>query len=287
MAKYRHVRTEFWQDPKVLEEMTPEDRYFYLYLLTNPFTTQIGIYSITKKQMAFDIGYSIESINSLMDRFQNHHRLVVYNSDTREIAIIKWGKYNLNKAGKPMMDCIEKELQEVKDKTLIELVYPHIPNDAIRDSFSRYVNDTYHDTLTSRGQKEKEKEKEKEKYILSSKLDDTSSKNDVIPYKLIIDLLNKVAGTRYRPTTAKTKKDIKARWNEGFRFEDFKHVILVKTEEWLHDPAMNKFLRPETLFGTKFESYLNQKGGLSHGGNHKGAGSRSQGRNISEDDIPY
>lgn len=61
----------------------------------------------------------------------------------------------------------------------------------------------------------------------------------------------------------------------------------MKTEEWLHDPAMNKFLRPETLFGTKFESYLNQKGGLSHGGNHKGAGSRGQGRNISEDDIPY
>nr|WGD75167.1 conserved phage C-terminal domain-containing protein [Bacillus subtilis] len=261
MAKYRHVRTEFWQDPKVLEEMTPEDRYFYLYLLTNPFTTQIGIYSITKKQMAFDIGYSIESINSLMDRFQNHHRLVVYNSDTREIAIIKWGKYNLNKAGKPMMDCIEKEPQEVKDKTLIELVYPHIPNDAIRESFSRYVNDTYHDTLTSRGQKEKEKEKEKEKYILSSKLDDTSSKNDVIPYKLIIDLLNKVSGKNYRSATQKTRSLIKARWNEGFRFNDFKHVILVKTQEWLNDPEMNKFIRPETLFGTKFENYLNQKGG--------------------------
>ncbi|MEC0498541.1 conserved phage C-terminal domain-containing protein [Bacillus subtilis] len=259
MAKYRHVRTEFWQDPKVLEEMTPEDRYFYLYLLTNPFTTQIGIYSITKKQMAFDIGYSIESINSLMDRFQNHHRLVVYNSDTREIAIIKWGKYNLNKAGKPMMDCIEKELQEVKDKTLIELVYPHIPNDAIRESFSRYVNDTCHDTLTSRGQKEKEKEKEK--YILSSKLDDTSSKNDVIPYKLIIDLLNKVSGKNYRSATQKTRSLIKARWNEGFRFNDFKHVILVKTQEWLNDPEMNKFIRPETLFGTKFENYLNQKGG--------------------------
>ncbi|MGG1075952.1 conserved phage C-terminal domain-containing protein [Bacillus subtilis] len=261
MAKYRHVRTEFWQDPKVLEEMTPEDRYFYLYLLTNPFTTQIGIYSITKKQMAFDIGYSIESINSLMDRFQNHHRLVVYNSDTREIAIIKWGKYNLNKAGKPMMDCIEKELQEVKDKTLIELVYPHIPNDAIKESFSRYVNDTYRDTLTSRGQKEKEKEKEKEKYILSSKLDDTSSKNDVIPYKLIIDLLNKVSGKNYRSATQKTRSLIKARWNEGFRFNDFKHVILVKTQEWLNDPEMNKFIRPETLFGTKFENYLNQKGG--------------------------
>ncbi|KJJ41250.1 damage-indicible protein DnaD [Bacillus subtilis] len=291
MAKFRQVHVQFWQDPKVLEELTPEDKYFYLYLLTNPNTTQIGIYSITKKQMAFDIGYSIESINSLMERFQNHHRLIVYNSDTREIAIIKWGKYNLNKAGKPMMDCIEKELQEVKDKTLIELLYPHIPNEAIRESFSRYVNDTHNDTLPTSGQeKEEEKEEEKEKDILSGKPDAASSskkEKEAIPYKLIIDLLNKVAGTRYRHTTPKTKKDIKTRWNEGFRFEDFKHVILVKTEEWLNDPAMNRFLRPETLFGTKFESYLNQKVGLSHEGNHKRAGSRSQGRSISEDDIPY
>ena len=138
---------------------------------------------------------------------------------------------------------------------------------------------------------EKELDKEKElKDILSGKPDDaSSSKNekDEIPYKLIIDLLNKVAGKRYRPTTPKTKKDIKARWNEGFRFEDFKHVILVKTEEWLNDPAMNRFLRPETLFGTKFESYLNQKGGSANEGFYKGTSGRSPGRNISEDDIPY
>ncbi|MFZ4847400.1 conserved phage C-terminal domain-containing protein [Enterococcus casseliflavus] len=261
MAKFRQVHVQFWQDPKVLEELTPEDKYFYLYLLTNPCTTQIGIYSITKKQMAFDIGYSIESVNSLMDRFQNNHRLIEYNSETREIAIIKWGKYNLNKAGKPMLDCIEKELQEVKDKTLIELVFPHIPNDVIRESFSRHVNDTYHLKSTSSGQeKEEEKEEEKEN-ILSSKLDSASSKNDVIPYKLIIELLNKVSGKNYRSATQKTRSLIKARWNEGFRFNDFKHVILVKTQEWLNDPEMNKFIRPETLFGTKFENYLNQKGG--------------------------
>jgi hypothetical protein len=55
MAKYRMVRTDFWLNPIFLEEMTPEDKYFFLYLQTNPFTTQIGIYTITKKQMAFDM----------------------------------------------------------------------------------------------------------------------------------------------------------------------------------------------------------------------------------------
>ena len=59
MAKFRMVRTDFWKNPIVLEEMTPEDKFFYLYLLTNPLTTQTGIYKITKKQLAFDLGYSI------------------------------------------------------------------------------------------------------------------------------------------------------------------------------------------------------------------------------------
>ncbi|MED1659571.1 conserved phage C-terminal domain-containing protein [Bacillus licheniformis] len=254
MAKYRHVHTEFWQDPKVLEEMTPEDRYFYLYLLTNPNTSQIGIYSITKKQMAFDLGYSIESINSLMERFLKHHKLVEFNPTTREIAIIKWGKYNLTKAGKPMLDCIQKELRQVKDRSLIQLIYPHIPNESIKQLFIRYVNDT----STTSDQKEKEKEKEKENNILSDNPDDASPEKDEIPYKLIIDLLNKVAGTKYRHTTAKTRSLIKARWNEGNRFEDFKHVILVKWEEW-RGTDMDKYLRPETLFGTKFENYRNQK----------------------------
>ncbi|MFD2445463.1 hypothetical protein ACFSO7_15970 [Bacillus sp. CGMCC 1.16607] len=65
MAKYRMVRTDFWNNPMVLEEMTPEDKYFYLYLLTNSNTTQTGIYQITKKRMAFDLGYSIESVESI------------------------------------------------------------------------------------------------------------------------------------------------------------------------------------------------------------------------------
>ncbi|WP_108669524.1 DnaD domain-containing protein [Peribacillus acanthi] len=162
MAKYRHVHVEFWQDPKVLEEMTPEDKYFYLYLLTNPNTTQIGVYQITKKQMAFDLGYSTETINSLLERFRTVHKLIKYNDQTRELAIVNWGKYNLNKAGKPVIDCIKKELSDVKDKTLLWEIMNNIPNETITNEFSRYVYDTYHDTSTTRGQKEKEKEKEKE-----------------------------------------------------------------------------------------------------------------------------
>ncbi|MFT8557733.1 MULTISPECIES: conserved phage C-terminal domain-containing protein [Liquorilactobacillus] len=79
-----------------------------------------------------------------------------------------------------------------------------------------------------------------------------------LPYGEIIDYLNEKAGTSYRATTKKTQTLIKARLNEKFSLDDFKKVIDNKVAEWKNDTAMNKFLRPETLFGTKFESYLNQ-----------------------------
>jgi DnaD/phage-associated family protein len=102
--------------------MTPEDKFFCLYLLTNPHTTQSGLYKITKKQMAFDLGYSIESVHSLMERFIHHHKLIRYNPETRELAIKNWGKDNLHKGGKPVMDCIYSELKDVEDTSLITYV---------------------------------------------------------------------------------------------------------------------------------------------------------------------
>jgi DnaD/phage-associated family protein len=99
----------------------------------------------------------------LLDRFINTHKVIKYNDLTRELAIINWGKYNLYKAGKPVIDCIKKELEEVKDKTLLWEVMNHIPNEDVVNEFSRVVYDTYHDTSTSSGEKEKEKEKEKQK----------------------------------------------------------------------------------------------------------------------------
>lgn len=156
MAKFRMVHTEFWNDPKVMEDMTPEDKYFFLYLLTNQNTSQVGIYQITKKQMAFDTGYSLDTITSLLDRFIKHHKILKYNETTREIAIRNWGKYNLNRGGKPMTDCVGSELREVKDTSLITYVGESVEHSAIKCLY-----DTYHDTSTISGQEE---EKEKEEY---------------------------------------------------------------------------------------------------------------------------
>ena len=84
------------------------------------------------------------------------------------------------------------------------------------------------------------------------------AKQDKIPYKEIIDYLNFKTNSNYKYSTNKTKELIKARFNEGFNLEDFKKVIDIKTNEWINDNKMNIYLRPNTLFGTNFENYLNQ-----------------------------
>lgn len=77
----------------------------------------------------------------------------------------------------------------------------------------------------------------------------------------IVNYLNNVSGKNYRSSTYKTKKEIEKRWKEGFRLDDFKKVIDIKNAEWQNDPKMSKFIRPETLFGNKFDGYLNQNDG--------------------------
>lgn len=85
-----------------------------------------------------------------------------------------------------------------------------------------------------------------------------SGKPDHVPYQEILDYLNGKAGTSYRASSKATQRLIKARSNEGFKVEDFKKVIDIKMAAWKNDPKMSQYLRPATLFGTKFESYLNE-----------------------------
>lgn len=88
----------------------------------------------------------------------------------------------------------------------------------------------------------------------------TSEDRPAYQYEDIINYLNQRAGTHFRHTSADTQKHIRARYNDGFEFGDFKTVIDKKVKEW-KGTEMEKFLRPATLFGTKFEGYLNQQDG--------------------------
>ncbi len=88
--------------------------------------------------------------------------------------------------------------------------------------------------------------------------DHSKSASYVGAYKQVIDYLNKKANSNYKHTSKSNQSHIRARINEGYTIDDFKKVIDIKCDEWL-GTDWEKYLRPNTLFGTKFECYLNQK----------------------------
>ena len=98
----------------------------------------------------------------------------------------------------------------------------------------------------------------KNEYISNNNSKNEYISDDPTPYKEIIQYLNSKTNKSYKFSAYQNRKLIKARWNEGYTFEDFKKVIDNKTNEWIDDQKMNKFLRPTTLFGNKFDQYLNE-----------------------------
>lgn len=94
MAGYFTVDNAFWSDPDIADNFTPEDKYFYLYLLTCPNANISGCYELSMKQAAYDTGYSKETVERLVDRFTTLHKVVDYCAETKEIIVCNWGKYH-------------------------------------------------------------------------------------------------------------------------------------------------------------------------------------------------
>lgn len=177
MAIKRVVDTSFWTDDKVVELFSPEDKLFMLYLLTNPHTKQLGIYSINTKIIAFELGYSVDTINILLERFENKYGMIKYSHETREIAIKNYLKYSIIKGGKPVEDCLIADIKNVKNKSLLKFIFENLKdceslnitvnkildelnindndNDNDNDNEVSY-HDTYNDTLNSNNELEKE-----------------------------------------------------------------------------------------------------------------------------------
>ena len=138
MALYRHVYLKFWKDDKVMELFSVEEKLLFLFLLTNPNTTQIGVYKILPKEIAFMTGFEEEEVSIMLELFEKEYKLIKYNKLTHEIAIVHWARYNLNKAGgKPMMDCISSELSRVEDVSLLQVILDYIKNEGIK---KLYIN---------------------------------------------------------------------------------------------------------------------------------------------------
>lgn len=160
-------------------------------------------------------------------------------SDADENKVPCCVECNRIKNDKPLIDFLNFNRERIRDDLIIqsEKLSKYVTLDNVTDRYLITQGNATEEDI------EEDKDIEKDKEL----------------YRSIISYLNEKAGTNYKPTTAKTKSAINARLSEGFKIDDFKTVIDKKCAEWIGDPKMEKYLRPETLFGTKFEGYLNAK----------------------------
>lgn len=116
MALYRTISMSFWTDSKVVDDFTPEDRYFYLYLFSNPHTNLCGCYEISIKQIANEIGYNTDTVTNLLRRFEQIHNVIRYSSDTKEILLLNWHKHNWTSSEKHQQ-AVKSEITRIKNKS--------------------------------------------------------------------------------------------------------------------------------------------------------------------------
>ena len=123
MAVYRNVQVNFWQDEFILD-LTPEERYFYIYLLTGTKTKQCGIYVLPKRVAELETGYNMETVEKLLHRFVEYGK-ILYDAETKELYIINWLHYN------PILNtnvekCVLRELKIVKNKEFVHMFYINV-----------------------------------------------------------------------------------------------------------------------------------------------------------------
>lgn len=135
MAIFRNIHISFWEDAKVQDDMSINEKYFFLYLLTNPHTNSIGCYEITIRQMQYETGLEKEEIEACLEKFEKELGIVEYSKMTKELLIKNWYKYNFTKSPK-MFTYIKKEMQNIKHipyKTYLDTVcIPYVYGNVIR-----------------------------------------------------------------------------------------------------------------------------------------------------------
>ncbi len=209
MAIFRNIQMSFWTDSKVVDEFTPEDRYFYLYLLTNPHTNLCGCYEVSIKQMSDETGYTKEVIKLLLDRFEKSHNVIRYSNQTKEILLLNWNRFNWTKSPKFQKPLI-CQIENIKDlefrnylvdifnsaSDTVSIPYPY-PTDTVSIPYE-YPIDTvsipYEDKKDQIDKAENENEIEKSPETLENTKDIDKSESDSdtvsIPYGYRMDTVS-------------------------------------------------------------------------------------------------
>lgn len=247
-VKWIKIVTDIFDDEKILliESLPGSDSiiviWFKLLCLAGK-NNNSGVFLLndripyTEEMLATIFRKEVNTVRFALKTFSDFGMIELINN---VITIPNWNKHQTLDAyeKKKERDRIYQKEKRAKQKLLIE------SSKKSSDKSDDNSADTSSDVVALEEDKEKEEEREED--------------IDINIYSEIIDYLNSKANTNYRVNNKKTRASINARIAEGFTIDDFKKVIDIKSSEWLNT-NMQQYLRPETLFGTKFEGYLNQK----------------------------
>lgn len=245
MATQRYISTSFWDDQWVVT-LSHDEKLVYLYLMTNTLTNIAGVYKITLKRMAYDMDMDKSYIETILKRFETDRKAYYYGE---YIIIPSWPKHQKTdrhpklKAGifavldslSPDVITLLKKVSYCFDLSKYDTLSEAMDSHRLPSNYSDPDLDPDSDTDTN--------------VVLSGKPDEKGLHWEILDY------LNHKTGREYRKVQAHGNR-IKARIREGYVLEDFKLVVNFKVEQWKGNPDFEQYLRPETIFGTKFDSYL-------------------------------
>ena len=236
MARIRTIKPEFFTSEQVME-ISPLSRLLFIGIW--PFCDDHGVHVASTKTLKAEVfpadDINISDIEDLMAELFSQRLVVEYSANGRNYwHITGWERH-----------------QKI-EKPNYKHPFPYEQNQIVTKesaTIRRPFDD--HSTTESNGMESNGIGIKEEKTLSVSQ-----AKADPVPYDSIIASANQILGKKFRATD-KHKSIIRARWNEGFREDDFAKVCSTMLVVWGSDPKMQAYLRPETLFGTKMDGYLN------------------------------
>lgn len=254
-VKWIKLSTQMFEDEKIrlIEQMPEADTILIIWvkLLSQAGKTNANGYiylseniPYTDEMLATIFNRPLGTVRMALEVFKQFGMIEI--DDDSFINISNWDKHQSLEGLDKIREQTRKRVAEHRDRKRLE-------------QQKRDVTLHGNDEVTHI-ERELELERDKERDI-----------KDIVPYRDVVSYLNEKCNREFKPSAKETQRLIKARWNDGYRLDDFQRVIDIKASQWLNNPEMEAYLRPVTLFGTKFESYLNE-GRSNHATNIRGNG---------------
>ncbi len=260
--KYRKVNPNIWNDEK-FRLFSRDGKLVFFMLLTHPQLTAVGAMRHTIQGMAAEMDMTAKDFRKAFEepfgkgmvRYDERAcfiwlpNFIVHNPPESPNVVRAWaGAFHLL----PECDMKNEVYRHVKDYVK-----------GLTKGFQKAFAEAF---VNLRAKNKKQKTDTKDPSVEPDEPDEPDEpgppppapKINNYPFKEIISSLNKEAGRSFRHTATETQTKIKARFNDKFTLSDFLVVNEYKSAEWKDDAKMYKFLRPETLYGTKFEGYLQE-----------------------------